>query len=52
MYFCPSWEKPLINEIKNINHKIFISGSMIEPNSGHIKFNCGENIENFDEKNY
>ena len=23
---------------------------MIEPNSGHIKFNCGENIENFDEK--
>ena len=51
MYFCPSWEKPLINEIKNINHKNFyISGSMIEPNSGHIKFNCGENIENFDEK--
>lgn len=51
MYFCPNWEKPLINEIKNINHKNFyISGSMIEPNSGHIKFNCGENIENFDEK--
>ena len=50
MYFCPRWEKPLVNEINKLNHKNFyISGSMIEPNSGHIKFNCGENIENFDE---
>ncbi len=50
MYFCPNWEEPLINEIKNLNHnKFYISGSMIEPNSGHIKFNCGETIENFDE---
>ena len=34
-----------------INHNNFyISGTMIEPKSGHIKFNCGENIEEFDEK--
>ena len=51
MYFCPNWEKPLINEIKNINHNNFyISGTMIEPNSGHIKFNCGETIEDFNEQ--
>ncbi len=51
MYFCPDWEDPLINEINSINHNNFyISGSMIEPNSGHIKFNCGETIENFNEK--
>ena len=51
MYFCPGWEEPLINEIKSINHNLFyFSGSMIEPNSGHIKFNCGETIEEFDEK--
>jgi GT2 family glycosyltransferase len=51
MYFCPNWEDPLINEINSINHNNFyISGSMIEPNSGHIKFNCGETIENFNEK--
>ena len=51
MYFCPEWEKPLISEIKKINHKKFyISGSMIEPNSGHIRFNCGENIAEFNEK--
>jgi len=51
MYFCPNWEEPLIKEIKNIGHNNFyISGSMIEPKSGHIQFDCGENIENFDEK--
>ena len=51
MYFCPNWEKPLIAEINMINHNNFyISGTMIEPKSGHIKFNCGENIEEFDEK--
>ena len=51
MYFCPNWEKPLVNEIKKINHNNFyISGSMIEPKSGHIKFNCGETIEDFNEE--
>ena len=51
MYFCPEWEEPLINEIKSIKHNYFyISGSMIEPNSGHIVFNCGETIDDFDEK--
>ena len=51
MYFCPNWEKPLIKEIEKIGHNNFyISGSMIEPNSGHIKFNCGESIDDFNEK--
>ena len=51
MYFCPNWEEPLFNEIKNINHNYFyISGSMIEPYSGHIRFDCGENLEQFEEK--
>jgi len=51
MYFCPNWEEPLVNEIKKLNHNFFyISGSMIEPNSGHIKFNCGESIDDFKEE--
>jgi len=51
MYFCPGWEDPLKNEINSISHNYFyISGSMIEPKSGHIIFNCGETVENFDEK--
>ncbi len=51
MYFCPLWDKYLIEEVKNIEHnKFYLSGTMIEPNSGHIKFNCGETIESFNEK--
>jgi len=50
MYFCPDWDKFLIDEINNIKHdNFYLSGTMIEPNSGHIKFNCGESIEEFDE---
>ena len=51
MYFCPNWDKYLINEVNKIGHdKFYLSGTMIEPNSGHIIFNCGENINEFDEK--
>ena len=50
MYFCPGWEDALISEIKKISHSNFyISGSMIEANSGHIKFDCGKNLEDFKE---
>ena len=57
MYFCPNWDLFLINELKKLNNnKFYLSGTMIEPNSGHIPFNCGENIEDFNEekllKNY
>ncbi len=57
MYFCPEWDVSLINEIKMINHdNFFLSGTLIEANTGHIKFDCGDKISNFDEnkllKNY
>jgi len=51
MYFCPGWEEALINEISKIQHKFFyLSGSMIEPESGHIIYDCGNTLDNFDEK--
>ena len=51
MYFCPKWDDYLLDEVNIIKHdNFYLSGTMIEPNSGHIKFNCGESIENFDEK--
>ena len=51
MYFCPGWETSLIEEINTLSHNNFyISGSMIEPYSGHIIFNCGETIDEFDEE--
>ena len=50
MYFCPAWDKYLLDEISNIGHgNFYLSGTMIEANSGHIAFNCGESIETFDE---
>ena len=51
MYFCPKWDLFLKKEVEEIGHNNFyLSGTMIEPNSGHIIFNCGDNINNFDEK--
>ena len=50
MYFCPEWDRVLINEIKNIGHDYFyLSGTMIEANSGHIIYNFGETFSNFNE---
>ena len=51
MYFCPDWDDVLINEIKSINHeKFYLSGTMIEANSGHIVYNFGDTINNFKEE--
>ena len=51
MYFCPDWDHVLNDEIKNINTKAFyLSGTMIEKNSGHIQLDCGDDYFNFDEK--
>ena len=50
MYFCPDWDDVLINEIKLIKHENFyLSGTMIEANSGHIVYNFGDTINNFKE---
>jgi len=51
MYFCPGWDDALNDEIKNINTTAFyLSGTMIEKNSGHIQLDCGDDYFNFDEK--
>ena len=37
MYFCPSWDDALLNELKNLKNNLFyFSGTMIEQNSAHI----------------
>ena len=57
VYFCPSWDVALKKEINLINHNNFyFSCTLIEQNSGHIKFDCGKDIKSFNEqkllKNY
>ena len=51
MYFCPDWDIILENELSILDTKLFyLSGSMIEKNSGHIKLDCGSDFQTFNEK--
>ena len=57
MYFCPEWDIHLIKEVSKIGHdKFYLSAVLIEGYTGHIKFNCGDTINEFNEdkllKNY
>ena len=50
-YFCPFWDEILKNEIDLIGHNDFyLSGTMMH--SGQIPFDCGDNIDDFDEKKF
>tara|TARA_B100000674_G_C37292812_1_gene668498 strand:- start:4 stop:588 length:585 start_codon:yes stop_codon:yes gene_type:complete len=50
MYFCPNWDKVLLDEVKSLNHDYFyLSGTMIEPNSGHIVCDFGVDLDSFKE---
>tara|TARA_B100001057_G_C22859995_1_gene954106 strand:- start:1122 stop:2033 length:912 start_codon:yes stop_codon:yes gene_type:complete len=50
-YFCPNWDDILKKEIDLIGHNNFyLSGTMV--NNGQIDFNCGNNIDDFDEKKF
>jgi glycosyltransferase involved in cell wall biosynthesis len=50
MYYCPGWDEALFNEIKKLNTKaFFLSGTMIEKNSGHLQLDCGNNYNDFNE---
>ncbi|MDA0996158.1 MAG: glycosyltransferase, partial [Proteobacteria bacterium] len=50
-YFCPDWDEILNNEVRKIGHNFFyLSGTMI--NNGQINFNCGNTIDEFDEKKF
>tara|TARA_B110000003_G_C16578086_1_gene506974 strand:+ start:444 stop:1313 length:870 start_codon:yes stop_codon:yes gene_type:complete len=50
-YFCPNWDQILLEEANNIGHNNFyLSGTMM--NNGHITFDCGDQIENFNEKKF
>ena len=51
MYFCPSWDEEFYNEIEKTREKdFFLSGTMIQPFKSFIYLDCGNSIENFNEK--
>jgi len=48
-YFCPGWDTTMIDEVNKIGHKKFyLSGIMM--NNGPLKYDCGNNLDNFDEE--
>ncbi len=52
MYFCPNWDIVFKNELSKIskNTDFFLSGTMVQPFKSYINLNCGNNVENFNEK--
>ena len=52
MYFCPNWDEVFKNELTNIptNSDFFLSGTMVQPFESYINLNCGQTINDFDEK--
>ena len=57
MYFLPKWDFYLKEEINKYNHnKFYLSITQISHSGAvkgdlqHIQFNCGENLDNFNEK--
>ena len=51
MYFCPDWDKILLNEVKSLDHdNFYFFGTMIESNSGHIVYDFGIDIDSFKEE--
>ncbi len=50
MYFCPGWDTAIEKELNEIKHKkYYLSGTMIESNSGHIQFDAGTDNQSFNE---
>ena len=48
-YFCPGWDLALVAEVDIIGHNNFyFSGIMM--NNGPLKIDCGNSLENFNEK--
>ena len=52
MYFCPNWDKFLVDELSFLNKDddFFLSGTMVQPFESYINLDCGNTYENFDEK--
>ena len=50
-YFCPNWDEILMKEINQIGHnRFYLSGTMMH--NGQIEFDCGNNVENFNEDKF
>ena len=53
MYFCPNWDKILLEDLKKIQTKYFyLSGSMIQSSGSDLILDCGNSYNNFNEDKF
>tara|TARA_B100001057_G_scaffold466163_2_gene523017 strand:+ start:900 stop:1754 length:855 start_codon:yes stop_codon:yes gene_type:complete len=53
MYFCENWDTFLIDEINTQKNNLFyLSGTNVSTRFGLINFDCGNNIEEFNEEKF
>ena len=53
MYFCKNWDSFLINEIKKQQTNLYyLSGTNVSTRFGLINYDCGNDIENFNEQKF
>tara|TARA_Y100000816_G_scaffold245332_1_gene193290 strand:- start:44 stop:898 length:855 start_codon:yes stop_codon:yes gene_type:complete len=53
MYFCKNWDEFLIDEIKKQkNNLYYLSGTNVSTRFGLINYDCGSDLENFDEDKF
>tara|TARA_Y100000022_G_scaffold155524_1_gene137707 strand:- start:53 stop:706 length:654 start_codon:yes stop_codon:yes gene_type:complete len=53
MYFCKNWDTFLINEIKKQQTNLYyLSGTNVSTRFGLINYDCGNDIENFNEQKF
>ena len=53
MYFCKNWDEFLIEEIKKQKNDLYyLSGTNVSTRFGLINYDCGSDIENFDEDKF
>ena len=52
MYFCPGWDITFAEELKKLNNRedLFLSGTMVQPFSSYLEFDCGKTFKDFDEE--
>ena len=52
MYFCPGWDIAFAEELDKLNNRedLFLSGTMVQPFSSYLEFDCGKTFKDFDEE--
>ena len=53
MFFCKNWDNYLIDEIKKYSHNLYyLTGTNISTRHGLINYDCGYNLNTFDEQRF